>query len=440
MVADITAEVRSDQADAVIQGIRDTGEVLASSLQVNQDNASTTAAKRRVQVHVVNIAAVNPKETVTMFIAVRDVDAAAAKVKSAIERTLDPNGPPIGKIWTQTTSNPQPDSQTVDFRAEVKSDQAESVLQSIRDTGELMTSVTTQNSDPVNATASKRGLQIRLINVAAVSAAKASRSASFPPMSPIPTTNSSPRSTPSPTKATSRVITSQLNQSDARSITASLRFEVRRDQLSAVDKAFADAGVDFLSRQIVHAANVAGTLDSKVAFSIDELKSAESLEPRRTFTLNREVDNVEASIDRLRSAIAGTAAREVDFSRQEVNKRLTGHLVLTVPSAMSAAVQTAVRDLGGIERDNFVSQNPQVPDTRFAKDRIEVNLIGKEPVKPLVPDDKGIAPTVHAALASSAGALLWSMYLVLTGLLFILPFLLIAWPIWKLSKRRRAAQ
>ncbi len=375
-----------------------------------------------------------------MFIAVRDVDAAAAKVKSAIERTLDPNGPPIGKIWTQTTSNPQPDSQTVDFRAEVKSDQAESVLQSIRDTGELMTSVTTQNSDPVNATASKRGLQIRLINVAAVSA-RESQSIRLVSADVTDSYNKLLASLNAiADKGNGRVITSQLNQSDARSITASLRFEVRRDQLSAVDKAFTDAGVDFLSRQIVHAANVAGTLDSKVAFSIDELKSAESLEPRRTFTLNREVDNVEASIDRLRSAIAGTAAREVDFSRQEVNKRLTGHLVLTVPSAMSAAVQTAVRDLGGIERDNFVSQNPQVPDTRFAKDRIEVNLIGKEPVKPLVPDDKGIAPTVHAALASSAGALLWSMYLVLTGLLFILPFLLIAWPIWKLSKRRRAAQ
>ena len=79
-------------------------------------------------------------------------------------------------------------------------------------------------------------------------------------------------------------ISSQLNQSDARNVNATLAFEARRDALPAVEKAFKDAGVDFLSRNIVRSTDTAGTLDTKIRFRIEGgMVSADSLEPRALF-------------------------------------------------------------------------------------------------------------------------------------------------------------
>ena len=57
--------------------------------------------------------------------------------------------------------------------------------------------------------------------------------------------------------------------------------------------AFADAGIDFLSRNIVKSSDTANTLDSKVLFQIDEIRSAESMDPRRIITLAEEVGDVD---------------------------------------------------------------------------------------------------------------------------------------------------
>ena len=68
------------------------------------------------------------------------------------------------------------------------------------------------------------------------------------------------------------------------------------------------------------------------------------------------------------------------------------------------------------------------------KDRIDLTLSSRES---LVASDHGLLATTRAALASAAAALLWSLYLILTGLLFVGPWLAIAWLLYRITKRRK---
>ena len=42
-------------------------------------------------------------------------------------------------------------------------------------------------------------------------------------------------------------------------------------------------------------------------------------------------------------------------------------------------------------------------------------------------------------MTTAFAALTYSLYLVVTGVLFILPFGLVIWPFWRMAKRRKAA-
>ncbi len=71
--------------------------------------------------------------------------------------------------------------------------------------------------------------------------------------------------------------------------------------------------------------------------------------------------------------------------------------MLDAPTANTIALLARIRDLGGIERNDQVSQNAQIPDTRFSKDRIDLTLTSRTAI---VQADQGLWPTVRAPLLS----------------------------------------
>jgi hypothetical protein len=240
-----------------------------------------------------------------------------------------------------------------------------------------------------------------------------------------------------------RIITSRLNQADPRTVNATVSFEARREVLGDVEKAFANAGIDTLARTINRATTSANTLDSKVRFEVDSLVSAESLEPRRTFTLGYDANNVDTAMGSLRTSLVGTAAKELDFTvTKDSSGRTIGHMVLDVPADGDAkagnptiTVLSKIRGIG-TERDTQITKNANVPETRFARDRIDLTLVGPASI---VKSNEGVGATLRAALTTAFAALTYSLYLVVTGVLFILPFALVIWPFWRLAKKRKAA-
>jgi hypothetical protein len=219
---------------------------------------------------------------------------------------------------------------------------------------------------------------------------------------------------------------------------------VRREALGEVDRALGAAGIDVLARTVSRSQNTAGTLDSKVLFQVESLQSAESIDPRRTYSIAYEAANVDKAIADLRTAVAGMRdVKELDFTvAKDAAGRATGHIVLDVPvdpetrsAANTMAVLAKIQGLG-TERGMQVTNNANVPDTRFSRDRIDLTLTNPPAI---LKANEGVGATLRAALTTAFAALTYSLYLVVTGVLFILPFALVIWPFWRLAKKRKAA-
>lgn len=454
MSADVRAEIRADQADAFLALVRNSGEVLTSSVAANPDTAGSTAAKRGLQISFVNIAAVPPREVRTMTIAVEDVDKAYADLRTLLDKdAAAPGTPPgtqpatpsaallpksIGRITYSNINGQQPEQKIADIRAEIRSDQEDAVTAALASAGEVMGNSLTENPDAAT-TRIKRGLQVRFVNEAAVAAREtvSLRAVAENVPDAYQKLTDALKAIPA---ANLRIVSSALNESNPHDVNATLAFEVSAAARAAVERAFPAAGIDFLSRTDASSTDTSGTLKSKIRFQVDQLSSAETLPPRRTFTLGEEVDSVETAMSDLRSfaSTPPSHARVVEYNvSRESTGRTTGHIVLDFPADEDVSMLTHVRDLHGAEISNQLTANTQSPDTQhFNKERVDLTLVSKAGI---VQSDKGLGQSIRAALSSATGALLYSLYLVLTGILFVLPFVLIVWPIAALARRRKTA-
>jgi hypothetical protein len=468
--ATITADLPPAKADYVVGQLRQLGVAARYSRDRRQTTAGGTGAPTagtqveqkdtRITLALFNLANLAPRETAVLTVAVRDVEATYRRAQALIRAQAAPAAPApaaetqpavaraVGRVVSSNLNGQQADRQTADLRAELRADaavagQADALVQAIRDAGEVLSSTLAENPDTANTTAAKRGLQVRLVSAASVPARESQSVSLVADDGGVPAAFGRLLAglKPLTDAGAARIVVSRLNQSDPRTVTGALTFEVRREALPAVDKLFADAGVDVLTRSVNRSTD-ANTLDSKVLIEVENLQSAESLDPRRTFAMTLEVDDVEKAVEAVRGGIdpaaaGGGAVKEVDFATaREPSGRVTARLTLDARTAATGALLSRIRGLGGTERDAKVAKNAQVPDSRFAKDRIALTLVSRAAI---VQRDQGLAASGRAALSSAAAALLYSVYLVVTGLLFILPFALILWPLWRLTRRRKVA-
>lgn len=456
----IVADVPPDKADFVAAQLKQIGKVA----QFTRDRKQTTTGgsgvpgptvqveqkDTRFTVALYNLANIAPRETTVLNVAVRDVEGAYKKILALVRKQVPAAAegkeakaseaplPAVGRVVTSSLNGQRPEQMTADIRADVRAADTDAIVQAIRESGEVLTSAITENPDTANVTAAKRGIQLRLINMAAVPAREnqALRTVAGDVVEAYEKFTGVLKGLEAEAGGGSvRILNSQLNASDARNVSATLAFEARREALPAVEKAFADAGIEVTSRNVVRSPDAANSLDSKVRFQIDEMVAGDSLAARRTTVRGVEIENVEEAMKTLRATLAGTPAREVDYSlTKEESGRVTGRIVIEVPVSAAPAVINHIDALGGKEKINQVVKNSTVPETRFAKERFELSLASPAS---LVGPDKGFSGTVRAALSSSAAALFFSLYLIITGVLFVGPWIVIVWILWRLFKRRR---
>jgi anti-sigma factor RsiW len=449
--AEIVAEVPPEKADFVAAQLKQLGVVATFTRDRKQTTTGGNGAPTvqvvqkptRFSISLYNLANIAPRETAVLTIAVRDVEGAYKTVLAAVRKEQevgkggDGQPKPIGRVVTSNLSGQQQDQMTADIRADVTAGEADKVLESIRALGEVMNSSLTENPDTANVTSAKRGIQLRIVNIVAVPA-RESRSLSTV-AAQVPEAYGKLVGDLQSLEETggAHILTSQLNQSDPRTVNATLAFDVRRDALPAIDKAFAEAGIDILSRNVTRSNDTANTLDTKVHFQIDSLQSADTLPPRRTTTLGIEADNVEKALGTLRGELDKEGITHIQYSvSKEASGRVTGHVVVDVPVGSAMTVLGQIRDMGGEEKVDQVVDDPGVPETRFAKERMDLTVSSRESI---VGEDRGIGATVRAALGSAAAVLLWSLYLIVMGAILVGPWLGIGWLWWRISRRRKGA-
>jgi|GEM_PF-1458749 len=444
MVADVRADLVATHADGIISAIRQAGEVLTTSTAENPDTANVTTAKRGLQLRIVSSAAVMPKETTTINLAVRDVDVAfkniIAKLRAANVEADKNNSKMIGRVISSTLSGEQPEKMTGDLRADMLAGDADAIIGAIRQAGEVLTVTTSEQGDSSNVTASKRGLQLRIISAAAIAPRENHTMTAIAPevakaYGSLLEIVQKPGDLKDPL-VVPRILSSQLVESDPQNVRGTIDIELPREAQMAFEKRMADAGIDVASRNTVRSTDTANTLENKLRYQIT-LTAAQLIAPKRTSIVGVEVESVEKAVDSLRATIGPNNVREIDFNmNKEANGRTTARFVLDVPVRNTMNMLTAIRDLRGEEKVHQTIKNANAPDSRYSVERIELTLASRDQI---ISNDKGFGSTIRAALGASAAALLYSLYLVVTGVLFIGPWVLILWIVWRLFKRRKAA-
>jgi hypothetical protein len=231
-------------------------------------------------------------------------------------------------------------------------------------------------------------------------------------------------------KAAAKVVAAQLNEQDPQNVTAQLDFEVRRNDDAAV-RAALDAAGEVVSRQVTRAAEGDAVTDTKVLYRV-ALLAANRLKPRETATLALEVPDVDQTAAVFAARVAEAKGRQVSgqTARDRAGK-VTAKLVYEVPLAAAGGLVERFKAAGTV-RLAETARDPQAPDGKFAKARIDVTVSTPDPI---VAGDGGLWPPVRRGLAYSASVLLTSVTWVVFGLCVVLPWGVVGYVGYRVVRR-----
>jgi autotransporter-associated beta strand protein len=432
--ATIAAEVPPDASGPLLDRLKQIGKVARLDVQRRQEKASDPQGnlgaqqppvkieKRdtRLNLSLYNLANVAPRQTTSLNLAAEDVEQAYQTIAARVGKTG-------GRVVNSTLARNKPEQTTGTINFEVPSADADAVLAEVRKLGEPMKLQVAENPDVQNTTSAKRGFTVNLIASAAVPP-RETRTLVLA-STKVPEAREKILSAAGEGKA--RVLAAQLNENDPANPNATIEIDVPRAALPAVEKAIADGG-DTISRVVTRSSDTENTLDTRVKLQLT-LTPAEKLPPRETTGMTVELRDVDGGLAKLQLAAQQAGGRIVDSNlSREINGQASGKLAVDVPAGQANAVIDQARQLGSV-RAVRASQNPQVPGGSLSRARIEVTLVTPDT---LVEPGTGVWATIRNGLATSVTGLLWSLRLIVIGLCFVLPWVLILAIGWRLVRRR----
>jgi hypothetical protein len=438
----VVAEVSPERAGQVIDRIKQLGKVArldvqrqtitangspAPTVAVNAGGPTPRVERRdtRIVASFYNLANLSPRTTTNVSLACADLEQA---YRTTIARALKSDGARVvsSNINRQQNGQTGQDEATVTF--EVKSGDADAVLNDVKSGGEVMRVETTENTDTAKVTTARRAFVVQLVpfagarprqvttrNLAAADVAK-----SFAAL--IETAR----------KANARVVVSKLEQNSGQPTSAWLDLELRRENAAAIDAAIGAAG-DVVGGSVEVASDQQATLESKVQYKIG-LAPADQLPPRERTVLTVENRDVEAAVAAMAQATISAGGRVVDSNvAKEPSGRTTARLILDLPIDKSASIVDRARE-SGVVRVSQTAKNQTVPAGALARSRVELTLTSPERI---VEEGRGVGSTLRNGLATSVAGLMWSLQLIVIGLCLVAPWALMVWAGWKLLRRWR---
>jgi autotransporter-associated beta strand protein len=441
----IVADVPPDKAGPLIDHLKQLGKVSRLEVQRqevttdghgNAVNADTLPPGLRVEqkdtrltLSLYNLANVAPRQTANVELACDDVEFSYHAILDQVTKLN-------GRVISSNLSRPTPDQVTGTLSFEVKSTDADGLLMDVKQTGEVVQSNVTENPDTDNVTSTKRGFSVQLRSLASVNPREVRTLAIATP--DVTVAYGKLLATVQNLKA--RVILSKLdNETDSngnqQNETAGwIDFEVKRSDVDTVERALSDAG-DSIQRQVVRSNDDQNTLDTKLQFKVG-LHNAALLPPRENWTLAVECGDVDSAQADVLSAANSAGGRVVDSTlSKEADGKTTAHIIVDVPLDSSAILVDRVKHEGDL-RIVQSTKNPQAPDGKLARSRLEISIVSPESI---VTADHGIWGTIRAGLTTSATALLWSLQLIVVGLCVVGPFVAVIWMGWRVMVKRKKA-
>ncbi|HEY7159358.1 MAG TPA: DUF4349 domain-containing protein, partial [Gemmataceae bacterium] len=425
-------EVSPDAAGPLRDRIKQLGDVARldiSRLEETQggtgkpSDGKVTRKDTRFHVSLYNLTNVAPREVVSVNLACIDVAAEFQTLLARVEKAA-------GRVTVSNLTR-GPSNQTRGIlQFEVKTTLADAVLEDVKSAGEVMRLQAAPNPavNPEQATRKKRGFAVQLLPLEAATA----RETIEMQLACADVVESYREVRAAVAKAKGHVHNAQLNEQDRRNITATLDFDVRRSEEDVLQAALKKAGDEY-TRKATRAAENENVIDSKVRWQVTFLNQA-NIPPRETYVYGVEVSDVDRTAAALSALVNERQGRilKADVSRER-NGRVTGKLVYDVPMAKAREVHDHLQASGHV-RVQQSAKHPEVPDSPLAMARLDVTLSN---VELLVPSDEGFWPKIRQGLSFSFMALAWSLMVVIVGVCFLLPWVLVIWAIYRMIVRMR---
>jgi hypothetical protein len=429
LAAKIVAEIKPDASGPAVDRLKQLGrvarlEVTRQQTTVPGATPDSTTKLEKGDTHVIlslyNVANIAPRQTTIVNLASDDVEQTYQAILSRINKTG-------GRIVTSNL-NRQTDQQTGGtIQAEVKSADADTVVAAIKALGEVVRLNAVENPDTNNVTAAKRGISIELSSLAAMLPREMNYRAIA--CSDVAKSRQQMLDTLRPLKP--RIVLSKLEDPGDGKLNGYLDFEIRRADVPTIEKALAAAGETY-DRRVDTSADADNVTDAKVQFKL-QFAQATALPPRQTDTLGVEVSDVDAASQSIQNDATSLGGRIVDSSSSKDANSQTARLVIEVPLSHAADVLGKTHQLG-IVRTNQQSTNAQAPSGELGREHLELTLSSGQA---LVADDQGIFASLRHGFAISFAGLMWSLQLIVIGLCFVLPWVLLIWGVMRLMKRRK---
>jgi hypothetical protein len=356
-------------------------------------------------VSIYNLANVAPRETNVVSLACVDAEAAYKAILDRIEKAA-------GRVVTSTLNRQRNEQTSGEIRFEIKTAEAAAVLQDVRAAGEVMRLDVVENPDTQSVTKSKRGFQVMLYAMGLVEP----RETVTIQLASKDVSESYARLQEALATGAARVLVSQLNETDRQNVTATLSFDLRRDQGGKVDAALAAAG-EVLSRSVTRAQDVERVVDSKKRFSLT-LVNVANIHPRETYTIGVEADPVDSAVALVEKLASEVHGRIIDSRHtRAAGGRDVSKITLDLPLAQARAAADRIRGLGTV-RVFDATRNPQAPEGELSVGRLDITLMNPQE---LVDADSGPWARIKGGLSVGLTALSWSLTLVIVGLCFVVP-------------------
>ena len=430
--ATIQAAVPPDAAEETIARLRQLSGRIAhfsrESKRTTQNGAAPlngiTTLKREdavISMQIYNLANIAPRRTIAVTLAAGSVDHAYQQVLEQIRSAS-------GRVVTSSLTKPDANQQSADIDFQVASDKADSLDDALRGFGEIMRHDSTENPDTANVTEAKRGFHLRIVGIAAVPARESQEIQLA--AADVPTAYTEILTAVN--AAGGRVLQSDLKEQDPHDKTASIVFEMPRAALASINSTIAKAA-QIMTRTVNRSPDSENTLDSKVRLALG-LSSAEKLPPRETTSIREEVSDVERAADDLVNAAISADGRRIGNGQTSQDRagHMTAEVIVDVPMDKAASILDQVERMGH-RRGKQVSFDTSVPDGPLSRERIEVTFSNWSAS---LGGEESTWDAIRHGLETSGLGLRWSVQMLVIGVCFVAPWVVLLWGIWKLARRR----
>jgi phosphopantetheinyl transferase len=422
--AQIDFDVRRADEGAVQTALADAGELLTRHVTRAPEGEKVTDQKIAFRVTLYNLANIAPRETVTIRVVATDVAAAYGTLREVIEKAK-------GRVVNANLNELDKQNVNAQLDFDVRRTEEGLVRKAVAETGDLLSRHVTRAPESESVSDQKVAFKVTLYNLGNV-AARETVTITIAADDVAAAYRSLREAI---TKAKGRVTNANLNEQDRQKVSAQLDFDIRRPEEGVVQTALSAAG-DLLSRHVARAPEGENVADQKITFKI-EVIPAVAMPPREIARLNVELMDVDDAVAKLVAQVKELNGRVVK-GPERVEER-SGKVIARVHADVPASVAPAVLEkLKSQVRASQTIPNPQAPEGKLSVVRIEVTFSNPGA---LVPPDDSLLTQIRHGLSFSLRGLSLSLNVLIVGLLFVLPWLLVIFAIiWVFNRIWRSAR